>query len=62
MSASCPVCGRPAAAESRPFCTARCKDIDLQRWLSGSYAIPVIEEDGGELAAEPDEESERTWL
>ncbi len=41
----CPICGRPAIAAYRPFCSSRCADIDLHRWLSGSYAIPVSEED-----------------
>ncbi|WP_022721076.1 DNA gyrase inhibitor YacG [Rhodopseudomonas sp. B29] len=36
----CPVCGKPAVAESRPFCSERCREVDLNRWLSGSYAIP----------------------
>jgi endogenous inhibitor of DNA gyrase (YacG/DUF329 family) len=37
----CPVCGKPATAESRPFCSERCRDVDLNRWLSGAYAIPA---------------------
>jgi endogenous inhibitor of DNA gyrase (YacG/DUF329 family) len=41
----CPICGRPAAPERRPFCSGRCADVDLNRWLSGSYAIPVVEEE-----------------
>lgn len=36
----CPVCGKPAAAEFRPFCSRRCADVDLARWLRGDYAIP----------------------
>ncbi|PPQ35301.1 DNA gyrase inhibitor YacG [Rhodopila globiformis] len=36
----CPVCGRPAAAAHRPFCSARCQEVDLGRWLSGVYRIP----------------------
>jgi endogenous inhibitor of DNA gyrase (YacG/DUF329 family) len=36
----CPVCGKPASDASRPFCSERCRDVDLNRWLSGSYAIP----------------------
>ncbi len=46
----CPICGQPAVEEHRPFCSRRCANIDLNRWLSGSYAIPVVEdedEDGG---------------
>ena len=37
---SCPICGKPAAEASTPFCSERCRDVDLNRWLSGSYAIP----------------------
>ena len=28
-----------------PFCSARCADVDLGRWLTGQYAIPA-EDDG----------------
>jgi uncharacterized protein len=38
--ASCPICGRPSTEAYRPFCTARCKDVDLGRWLTGVYRIP----------------------
>ncbi|HTP78292.1 MAG TPA: DNA gyrase inhibitor YacG [Rhizomicrobium sp.] len=37
---ACPVCGKPRDAKLRPFCSRRCKDVDLARWLSGDYAIP----------------------
>jgi uncharacterized protein len=37
----CPECGKPSSREFFPFCSARCKDVDLNRWLSGAYAIPV---------------------
>jgi len=43
----CPICGKPTVHEFRPFCSKRCKDVDLHRWLGGRYAIPVVEEDGG---------------
>jgi endogenous inhibitor of DNA gyrase (YacG/DUF329 family) len=48
----CPICGKPAQDEFRPFCSKRCADVDLQRWFSGHYAIPVVEEDQG-LEDEP---------
>ena len=35
----CAICGRPAVRAFRSFCSARCRDIDLGRWLSGVYAI-----------------------
>jgi endogenous inhibitor of DNA gyrase (YacG/DUF329 family) len=41
----CPICGRPMVVEFRPFCSKRCADIDLQRWLSGRYAVPAVEDD-----------------
>ncbi|HVZ01119.1 MAG TPA: DNA gyrase inhibitor YacG [Dongiaceae bacterium] len=40
MSARCPICGKPVAAAFRPFCSARCKQIDLNRWLSEAYRVP----------------------
>lgn len=36
----CPICGRPAVEHYRPFCSRRCADVDLARWLRGDYAIP----------------------
>ena len=51
-AAPCPICGKPAMPESRPFCSPRCRQVDLNRWLTGAYAIPVIEEDGGEGEAD----------
>jgi endogenous inhibitor of DNA gyrase (YacG/DUF329 family) len=36
----CPICGKPSSQQQHPFCSARCADIDLNRWLSGSYVIP----------------------
>ncbi len=41
----CPVCGKPSTERFRPFCSARCSDVDLNRWLSGVYAIPTAETD-----------------
>ncbi|NQW09970.1 MAG: DNA gyrase inhibitor YacG [Alphaproteobacteria bacterium] len=40
----CPLCGKPSAAETRPFCSARCKTLDLGRWLDGAYRVPTDEE------------------
>lgn len=37
---SCPICDAETAAKYRPFCSRRCADIDLSKWLSGSYAVP----------------------
>ena len=38
--ADCPVCGKAATQEFKPFCSKRCADIDLNRWLKGGYVIP----------------------
>lgn len=43
----CPICGRPTDPAVRPFCSKRCADIDLQRWLSGRYAVPAVEDEEG---------------
>jgi endogenous inhibitor of DNA gyrase (YacG/DUF329 family) len=40
-----PTCGKPADELLRPFCSKRCADVDLHRWFSGSYAIPVTEDE-----------------
>jgi endogenous inhibitor of DNA gyrase (YacG/DUF329 family) len=37
----CPICGKPSVHKYRPFCSRRCGDIDLNRWMSGVYSIPV---------------------
>jgi len=41
----CPICARPTEQAYRPFCSKRCADVDLQRWLTDGYAIPVIGDD-----------------
>ena len=46
----CPICKRPLpegveAARYRPFCSKRCADIDLGKWLTGSYVIPARDEE-----------------
>ena len=55
--ARCPICGKPVDQAFRPFCSKRCGDIDLNRWLSGVYAVPVTEEEDedGTRPAEPGE-------
>jgi endogenous inhibitor of DNA gyrase (YacG/DUF329 family) len=40
MAAKCPICGKPSVPERRPFCSARCADVDLHHWLAGRYAVP----------------------
>ena len=43
---SCPICGKSQDARYRPFCSRRCADIDLTRWLPGRYASPATEQEG----------------
>lgn len=50
----CPECGQPSSREHYPFCSSRCSSKDLSRWLTGSYAIPVSDEE--EKAEYRDEE------
>jgi len=47
---ACPICSKPAERTFAPFCSRRCADVDLSRWLKGSYAIP------GSRAGEESEE------
>ena len=58
----CPICEKSAIDRFWPFCSKRCADVDLHRWLSGNYAIPLKEaedEDGAlpeqDAASENDE-------
>jgi endogenous inhibitor of DNA gyrase (YacG/DUF329 family) len=46
----CPICGKPAVEAAKPFCGERCRDVDLNRWLSNAYAIPA--------APDPDEDAD----
>jgi endogenous inhibitor of DNA gyrase (YacG/DUF329 family) len=39
----CPICGRPRVHHYRPFCSARCRDIDLGRWFGEVYTVPAVE-------------------
>jgi uncharacterized protein len=45
VSAKCPLCGKTRDEKLKPFCSKRCADIDLGRWLNGTYAITVTETD-----------------
>ena len=37
---SCPICSRPTEQRYRPFCSKRCADVDLAKWMTGGYAVP----------------------
>lgn len=44
---ACPICGKPAEPKYKPFCSPRCADVDLHRWLSESYRAPAVEDPEG---------------
>ena len=52
---ACPICGKETDPKYRPFCSKRCADIDLGKWLTGAYAIPATGTDEDER---PDREGE----
>jgi len=52
----CPICGKPGTARHRPFCSRRCADIDLGRWLGEAYRIPSEEDDDDENGGDPAED------
>ncbi len=41
----CPICGKPTVDKYKPFCSKRCADVDLNRWLTGSYVIPARDDE-----------------
>jgi endogenous inhibitor of DNA gyrase (YacG/DUF329 family) len=49
----CPICGKPRVEAYRPFCSKRCADVDLGRWLGEVYTVPVVESDDDEGEAPP---------
>lgn len=52
----CPTCGKPKAEKYAPFCSKRCAEVDLSRWLGGVYRIPTDEPpEGGDYPPEEDE-------
>lgn len=57
---NCPICDKPTDKAFRPFCSRRCADVDLSRWLKGSYAIPGAPADeGDEIGVNPSENKGR---
>jgi endogenous inhibitor of DNA gyrase (YacG/DUF329 family) len=42
---ACPICGKATDERVKPFCSKRCADVDLHRWLSGRYAVPVLDDE-----------------
>lgn len=47
---SCPICSKTTHETYRPFCSRRCADVDLGKWLNGSYAVPSSDPDDIEAA------------
>ncbi len=45
---NCPICARESEAKYRPFCSKRCADVDLGKWMTGGYAIPAVATDEDE--------------
>ena len=45
VAKKCPICGKPSVEAYRPFCSKRCADVDLNRWLTGSYVIPAKDDE-----------------
>jgi uncharacterized protein len=52
---TCPICSSETDPKYRPFCSKRCADLDLGRWLTGAYSIPASDEDDPEEADSPSE-------
>jgi len=52
----CPICRKPAQPAYQPFCSKRCADVDLQRWLSGAYVIPGEPAEEGDPGGRPAED------
>ena len=52
---SCPICQKETAQAFRPFCSKRCADVDLAKWLGGGYAIPSRDPEDIEKALEATE-------
>lgn len=54
---SCPICDAESQKAYRPFCSKRCADLDLAKWLNGSYALPSQDPEDLEKALEATEEA-----
>jgi endogenous inhibitor of DNA gyrase (YacG/DUF329 family) len=54
----CPLCHKESTASFRPFCSKKCKMIDLYKWVSGHYVIPG---DPAEILEKEEEEAKEEW-
>lgn len=50
--AKCPICQAETVQKWRPFCSKRCADVDLGRWMTGGYAIPTEDADAPDILVE----------
>lgn len=51
---TCPICHGETRQKFRPFCSKRCADLDLGKWLSGAYSVPSDDPDDPEAPALPE--------
>jgi len=56
VSKTCPICGKPAIPDARPFCSKRCADVDLHRWLSDGYRLEPAEDERAGPGEQDDED------
>jgi uncharacterized protein len=49
----CPICDRPTVRQFYPFCSRRCADVDLGRWLTGLYRVPAAADESDETGEPP---------
>ena len=49
---ACPICEKEVDAKYRPFCSKRCADVDLGRWLNESYRIPLKDEEESDISSD----------
>lgn len=56
---TCPICRKPTEEAWRPFCSKRCADVDLAKWMGGAYAIPSDDPEDVEAALHAAEEARR---
>jgi endogenous inhibitor of DNA gyrase (YacG/DUF329 family) len=56
-SSNCPICDKPRKEQFAPFCSRRCADLDLGRWLKGGYVIPAaLHEDDAKAGKLPEDD------
>ena len=56
---ACPICEKPTEKAYKPFCSRRCADVDLAKWMGGAYAIPSTDPDDFEELEEALEQAKR---